>query len=377
MNTVKPTIKELRDKGLVLLEYVTGSVMYGTNTPTSDRDVKGVYILPDDVITDYLYNEESAGEIKFETEEDGVKTEYTYYELKKFMNLIEKNNPNVLEVFDIPEDCLIFKHPIMDVLIHRQHKFITKLCANTFAGYAYDQIKKSKGQDKKQNWEAERFERKTIYDFCYVAAGWLGQGSRSLRDLIDEGKIRPESLALTKLPNMPFAYNLYIDSTETYATGISLDDKSTMPKTTTVPQGMLPAGVLTFNQMSWTQHCDEYRSYQTWLKERNEARWVDVKSHGQKIDGKNMLHMQRLVNMASDIASGKGIVTRRPEAQDLLKIRKGEVPLQELLDNAEASIKGMQDAFKTANLPDKVERSVARDVYGYMRSKFFSKVESI
>jgi hypothetical protein len=40
--------------------------------------------------------------------------------------------------------------------------------------------------------------------------------------------------------------------------------------------------------------------YQEWLQKRNLQRWVDVKSHDQKIDGKNMMHCYRLVQMARD-----------------------------------------------------------------------------
>jgi hypothetical protein len=41
------------------------------------------------------------------------------------------------------------------------------------------------------------------------------------------------------------------------------------------------------------------------VTERNLQRWVDVKSHDQKIDGKNMMHCYRLVQMAREIAEGK------------------------------------------------------------------------
>ena len=63
------------------------------------------------------------------------------------------------------------------------------------------------------------------------------------------------------------------------------------------------------------------------MKERNEARWVDVKSHGQKIDGKNMMHCRRLMDMAREIGEGKGINVRRENADYLISIRKGEVDL--------------------------------------------------
>jgi hypothetical protein len=63
--------------------------------------------------------------------------------------------------------------------------------------------------------------------------------------------------------------------------------------------------------------------YQEWLQKRNLQRWVDVKSHDQKIDGKNMMHCYRLVQMAREIAEGKGVIVRRENAAELISIRRG------------------------------------------------------
>lgn len=40
------TINDLRTKGLIILECISGSKAYGLDTPTSDTDIKGVFILP-------------------------------------------------------------------------------------------------------------------------------------------------------------------------------------------------------------------------------------------------------------------------------------------------------------------------------------------
>jgi predicted nucleotidyltransferase len=40
------TIEDLRDKGLIILECISGSKAYGLDTPSSDTDIKGVFILP-------------------------------------------------------------------------------------------------------------------------------------------------------------------------------------------------------------------------------------------------------------------------------------------------------------------------------------------
>jgi len=40
------TIEDLRNKGLIILECISGSKAYELDTPTSDTDIKGVFILP-------------------------------------------------------------------------------------------------------------------------------------------------------------------------------------------------------------------------------------------------------------------------------------------------------------------------------------------
>jgi predicted nucleotidyltransferase len=40
------TIQDLKDKNLLLFECISGSKAYGLDLPSSDTDIKGVFILP-------------------------------------------------------------------------------------------------------------------------------------------------------------------------------------------------------------------------------------------------------------------------------------------------------------------------------------------
>jgi hypothetical protein len=44
---------------------------------------------------------------------------------------------------------------------------------------------------------------------------------------------------------------------------------------------------------------------------------VEVQGHGQRIDGKNMMHCMRLIQMSKEIGRGEGIIVRRPDAAEL------------------------------------------------------------
>ena len=65
-----------------------------------------------------------------------------YYEIGRFVELLLKNNPNILEILATPDDCLLYKHPLMEKL--QLKDFLSKLFKDTFAGYATTQIKKPK-----------------------------------------------------------------------------------------------------------------------------------------------------------------------------------------------------------------------------------------
>jgi hypothetical protein len=45
------TIDDLKARNLILLECISGSKAYGTDLPTSDTDIKGVFVLPRRTIT--------------------------------------------------------------------------------------------------------------------------------------------------------------------------------------------------------------------------------------------------------------------------------------------------------------------------------------
>jgi hypothetical protein len=392
MENQKIDYKWLKDKGLILYEVISGSIAYGTNISTSDEDRRYIYILPIENIL--------SGNITEQVNDDT--NDLVGYEVRRFIELLSKNNPTVLELLNTPEDCILYKHPVFDLILENRDKFITKICANSFGGYAKMQIKKAKGTDKKQNWEKDRITRKTPLDFCY-----LHQGEKSLPliDFLEKNKMDQKFCGLSKLPHGRDVYSLFYDyaAASIYSDktgklkksimnfinkitgykyhvmgfkGIAFEESndirlSSIPKET--PSHYF-IGHISYNKDGYTQHCNDYKSYETWLKERNEQRYVDVKSNGQKIDGKNMMHCRRLIDMAREIAEGKGIIVRRPNAKELIGIRKGEVDLQTLINHVEKEIIEIDKLFKNSNLPNSVDEKfineliikIRKSVYGLL-----------
>src|ERR1043165_6840109 len=149
------------DSSNLLLKCISGSHAYGLSLPQSDIDIKGVFVLPKAEYFGLTYTDQVNNDTN----------DIMFYEIKKFIDLLSKNNPNILELLNTPEDCIQYRNPLMSLI--NTKAFLSRLCNQTFGQYAYAQIKKAKGLNKKIVNPVSR-ERKTILDFCYVIQG---QGS--------------------------------------------------------------------------------------------------------------------------------------------------------------------------------------------------------
>ncbi len=345
--------------GKPLFVVIRGSHAYGTNIETSDIDYAGVFIQSQDDILSNKYVQQIADE----------KNDIVFYEVRRFLEQLEVNNPNILELLFTPDDCIIYKHPLMDIILERKNEFLTKQCEKTIAGYATQQIKKAKGQDKKQNWEKSRVTRKTPLDFCYFHEN---ERSVDIYKLL-EGKDQ-KMFGLSKVPHSRDLYAVFFDENMQFGfKGISADNSNDL-KLTAIPKecSNLFIGYLTFNKDGYSQHCSDYKSYQDWLEKRNLARWVDVESHGQKIDGKNLLHLKRLVEVARDISEGKGFIVRRENAKELIDVRKGRVDLEALIVESEENMKILSEKFKTCDLPERVDKDLVGSLLLQIRKSFYA-----
>ena len=361
---------------------IRGSHAYGTNVETSDTDYAGVFIQSQDDILGNSYKEQINDD----------KNDIVIYEIRRFIELLGSNNPTVLELLNTPEDCVVYKDPIFDEVLNNKEKFITKICSKSFGGYAKQQISKAKGQDKKQNWEKDKVSRKDVLDFVYVIEGEKSIPWKFWNDDSYEEKF----IGVVNVPNARDIYAVYFDQhaeecfSEKYSEekreenkiyhkekygyyglsykglvktgeGVNVAESNQL-RLSSIPKGETPICIVTYNKDGYAQHCKDYLSYQEWLENRNEARWVDVKSHGQKIDGKNMMHCKRLMGMAREIAEEKGIIVRRPDAEYLISIRKGEVDLQTLIDGVESEIIEIDNLFNSSNLPDFVDNNFVNNL---------------
>ncbi|MDD3412561.1 MAG: nucleotidyltransferase domain-containing protein [Lachnospiraceae bacterium] len=111
----------------ILVKAIAGSHLFGTNTPESGTDYKGVY-LPSR--KDILLNR-VVPSISIKTNESGNKNtkedvDVEYYSLQKFMQMLFEGQTVALELLWTPEDMIIECHPAWRALQKNRNKLLHK-----------------------------------------------------------------------------------------------------------------------------------------------------------------------------------------------------------------------------------------------------------
>lgn len=350
------TIRDLHEQGLLLLECISGSKAYGLDLPTSDTDIKGVYILPKSQFFGLDYIPQVSNESNDEV----------YYEIGRFVELLYKNNPNILELLATPESHVLVRHPLMDKI--KPEMVVSKLCRQTFAGYAQTQIKKARGLNKKILNPMDK-ERKSVLHFCQVTDE---KQSRSLLDWLKQTEREQNQCGLVNLDKMKNMYALYYDENRNLGyQGIMRKEEANEVSLSSVPKSESPVAYLYFNLEGYSKYCKDYKEYWAWVNKRNEVRYENTVTHGKNYDAKNMMHTFRLLQMAEEILARGEVVVKRPNREELLEIRKGTFSYDELIAKAEIQLQKVDIAYQNSTLPEEANKEVLEQVLIEIREEWY------
>jgi len=329
------TIQDLKSKNLLLFEVISGSKSFGLNTPTSDTDIKGVYYLP----KEQFYGLHYIPQVSNETNDE------VYYEIGRFVELLLKNNPNILEILATPDDCILYKHPLMEQL--KLEDFLSKLCKDSFAGYAITQIKKARGLNKKIVNPIAK-ERKSLLHFCSILQGY---NSVSAIDWLIQNNLQQENCGLINVPNAKGIYALFYDENKSLGyKGILKNDLSNEVSLSSIQKGEKEIAYLSCNLEGYSKYCKDYAEYWEWIEKRNDERYNTNQQHGKNYDSKNMMHTIRLLQTAEQILATGNLNIRVNNREELLAIKAGEMEYDALLQKADHQIASIEKLSETSNL---------------------------
>lgn len=338
-------VDELNDQNIIVKHYA-GSLAYGTNLPTSDVDIRGIFCAPKKYALTPWHN---VREITLPDEEDGKVLELTH-----FMDLYLGANPNILETLWVDDSFLIqTDNEAFNYLVSHREDLLSSKVAFTFSGYALSQLKRIKGHNKWiNNEQSVNPPMRSDYIKCV-------QHFTASRMMASQFKIE----LLKDLHLVHFGGNIfgaYIGG-ETNAFTKSGDFNISIKQLKDeTPKGELQF-IVKYNEEEWKFAKERHRGYWEWKKNRNVKRSEMEIKHG--YDTKHAMHLVRLLRMGEETLRGQGVIVKRPDAEELLSIRNGAWTYDELIKYAESKDKYIREVLhKKTDLRKKPDIKLATKV---------------
>jgi predicted nucleotidyltransferase len=325
-----------------------GSHAYGTNTPTSDEDFKGVAIPPSQYFHGYLERFEQA---EFKHQKDGL--DVVIYDIRKFFKLAADCNPSIIEVLFTDEADHIITTKLGQRLLDNRELFISKKAKHTFSGYATSQLKKIRSHYrwlKNPPRAAPTREEFGLKDATMITQDQLLAAQSMIKKKIDKWNVPIDELddAGRIAVQERFAEHL----AEIQIGSENLE--------------RIAGNLLGFSdnfldlldkERLFKNRVEEWRSYQTWLETRNADRSKLEAKYG--YDTKHGMHLVRLLRMGREILTTGKVITKRPDAKELLEIRNGAWGYEELVTWAEKQNAELDTLYRTStavpSAPDRVK----------------------
>lgn len=348
-----PALEHLLDHSdrSLLFECISGSHAYGTATPESDLDLRGVYAVP---AVDYLSLRTPMNQVADE------RNDIVYYSARRVVELLAAANPNVLELLYAPDDCVRWRSDAFELLLARRDDFISRQCVQSLVGYAVGQVKKARGQNKWVNQPRPQ-QPPCKEDFCHVipAEAMLPGHAAPCRPIpLTRLGWRLEYFHAARLEHARDAYRLYRYGEG--ARGVFRDGTLACESIPLEDETRQFAGLLFYNESAWKQALADHQNYWTWRRERNEARWRQQENGELDYDAKNIMHTVRLLMSGESILrNGRPLVRVDGEQRELLlSIRKGKYRYDELIDMAETIAERCTDECALSHLQPSVDPSL-------------------
>jgi len=320
----------------ILFSCIVGSQLYGTSTPDSDVDVKGVFIPPKQYFMGFLDRIEQVQDNQTDTE---------YYDIRKFLKIALECNPTIIELLYAPEYMWKESSPEwLEIIDHRDY-FLSKRARYSFTGYAMSQLKRIK---RHRSWllnpltkKPERKDFGLPENQKLIPEEQIGAFNRLLLNHMEEVK-----------QNHPLKKEIE-DMLDTKGL-ISIIQSLKNPDINDMKQ-LVPASdnfiMALDREKKYSVAMREWGQYQNWKKNRNPKRAELEKQYGH--DTKHSMHLLRLMTEGEELMKHKTITFPRPDKEFLLDIRNGKYSYDEIVEMADEFELKFNEYYNTSELPYK------------------------
>lgn len=333
-----------------LFKYIRGSRAHGISTPESDTDLGGVFVCGNSQLLGLGFD--------YKDEVSDKRHDTVYWELNKFGRLLCKSNPTVLESLFVGKEFILEQDSLFTPFIENRDRFLTKECFHPFGGYAIAQIKKARGLNKMISQPI--VERMTPMDFCYVT---YKNDTVPVAEWLKIAGFEENDISLAKMNHAKDAYAVFL-----YPGGFCKPNGNDV-HVNNLPKGMRSIATLFFNKDAYSKHCQDYKRFKEWEKNRNPARYQS--NLDKNYDAKNMCECFRLVQTCIEIASGDTYHVNRGgiDGKFLLDIRAHRFEYDEIMDMLAEKILEMDSAIEKSTIPDTVDTGLVNGIILDIRSK--------
>lgn len=329
-----------------IFKFTAGSHQYGTNRPESDIDKRGVFIAPltsafqlfqtsfvgtgsirqhlgaaVDAIEEADFAaaknhidaalQTDRGDLTLSVETVHLPgADEELHELRKFFKLASECNPNIIEYLFI-DDLIDICTPEWEIIKAHRNLFLSKKARWTFAGYCMSQLKRIK------------------LHRGYLMNPPSHQPTRPEFSLPLDSKIPKEHLnAILSLPDEWVADN---------------------------------AKEQVLREKQYASALQIWQSYKKWERERNPARRELERQFG--YDTKHSMHLLRLSRMCKEILRDGRVIVRRPDAEELRGVLRGEWKYEDIIAEAEKLDTELDVLYKKSKLQESPDRKGIADLY--------------
>ncbi len=157
-------LKAQYPKNIIAFTTMAGSHVYNMNTPESDIDFRGVYVGSVEKYIGLNFDQKNFASVSDEKDSQ-------IFELRNFLNLALKANPNALELLFVKYyERIIENDNFVPLFENADRWFLSKRLKNTYLGYATSQYNKITGVTTGKLGEARKhLVEKYGYDIKYAS----------------------------------------------------------------------------------------------------------------------------------------------------------------------------------------------------------------